>query len=70
MQYFDYFSLVIEPNRDIIVGGGGHAAAAGLAIRREHLNEFKIGESKAPSTPGPTKESKGTPVILNRRLLI
>ena len=37
---------------------------------REHLNEFKIGESKAPSTPSPTKESKGTPVILNRRLLI
>lgn len=32
---------------------------------REHLDEFK-----APSTPGPTKESKGTPVILNRRLLI
>ena len=32
---------------------------------REHLNEFK-----APSTPGPTKESKDTPVILNRRLLI
>ena len=37
---------------------------------QEHLDEFKIGESKAPSTPGPTKESKGTPVILNRRLLI
>ena len=37
---------------------------------REHLNEFKIGEFKAPSTPGPTKESKDTPVILNRRLLI
>ena len=32
---------------------------------REHLDEFK-----APSTPSPTKESKGTPVILNRRLLI
>ncbi len=32
---------------------------------REHLDEFK-----APSTPGPTKESKDTPVILNRRLLI
>ena len=32
---------------------------------QEHLDEFK-----APSTPGPTKESKGTPVILNRRLLI
>ncbi len=32
---------------------------------REHLDEFK-----APSTSGPTKESKGTPVILNRRLLI
>ena len=37
---------------------------------QEHLDEFKIGESKAPSAPGPTKESKGTPVILNRRLLI
>lgn len=38
---------------------------------QEHLDEFKkIGESKAPSTLGPTKESKGTPVILNRRLLI
>ena len=32
---------------------------------REHLDEFKV-----PSTPSPTKESKGTPVILNRRLLI
>lgn len=32
---------------------------------REHLDEFK-----APSTPGPTKESKGTPIILNKRLLI
>ena len=32
---------------------------------REYLDEFKV-----PSTPGPTKESKGTPVILNRRLLI
>lgn len=37
---------------------------------QEHLDEFKIGESKASSAPGPTKESKGTPVILNRRLLI
>lgn len=38
---------------------------------QEHLDEFKkIGESKAPSSPGPTKESKGTPVILNKRLLI
>ena len=32
---------------------------------REHLDEFK-----APSTPGPTKESKGIPIILNKRLLI
>ena len=37
---------------------------------QEHLDEFKVEESKAPSTPGPTKESKGTPVILNKRLLI
>lgn len=37
---------------------------------QEHLDEFKVGKSKAPSTPGPTKESKGTPVISNRRLLI
>lgn len=37
---------------------------------QEHLDEFKVGESKVPSTPGPTKESKGTPVILNKRLLI
>lgn len=44
---FDYFSLVIEPNRDIIVGGGGHAAAAGLAIRREHLGEFNNRVNKA-----------------------
>lgn len=29
-----------------------------------------FGESKAPSTLGPTKESKGTPIILNKRLLI
>lgn len=37
---------------------------------QEYLDEFKVGKSKAPSTPGPTKESKGTPVISNRRLLI
>lgn len=37
---------------------------------QEHLDKFKIGESKVPSTPGPTKESKDTPVILNKRLLI
>ena len=37
---------------------------------QEHLNEFKVEESKAPSASGPTKESKGTPVILNKRLLI
>lgn len=37
---------------------------------QEHPNEFKVEESKAPSTSGPTKESKGTPVILNKRLLI
>lgn len=37
---------------------------------QKHLDEFKVGESKVPSTPGPTKESKGTPVILNKRLLI
>ena len=37
---------------------------------QEHLNEFKVEESKVPSTPGPTKESKDTPVILNKRLLI
>lgn len=37
---------------------------------QEHLDEFKVEESKVPSTPGPTKESKGTPVILNKRLLI
>lgn len=37
---------------------------------QEHLDEFKVEESKAPSSPGPTKESKGTPIILNKRLLI
>lgn len=37
---------------------------------QEHLDEFKIEESKAPSTLGLTRESKSTPVILNRRLLI
>lgn len=37
---------------------------------QEHLDEFKIEESEAPSVPGPTRESKSTPVILNRRLLI
>lgn len=37
---------------------------------QEHLDEFKIRGSKAPSALGPTKESKGTPVILNKRLLI
>lgn len=37
---FNYFEEVIEPNRDIIVGGGGHALAAGLAIKKENLSEF------------------------------
>lgn len=37
---------------------------------QEHLNEFKVEESEALSVPGPTKESKGTPIILNKRLLI
>lgn len=37
---------------------------------QEHLDEFKVKESKVPSTSSPTKESKGTPVILNKRLLI
>lgn len=37
---------------------------------QEHLDEFKVKESKVPSTSNPTKESKGTPVILNKRLLI
>lgn len=37
---------------------------------QEHLDEFKIGKSEALPTPGLTKESKSTPVILNKRLLI
>ena len=37
---------------------------------QEHLDEFKVEESEALPAPGPTKESKGTPVILNKRLLI
>ena len=37
---FNYFEEVIEKNRDIIVGGGGHAAAAGLSVRRENIKEF------------------------------
>ena len=37
---------------------------------QEHLDGFKVEESEALSTPGPTKESKGTPIILNKRLLI
>ena len=37
---------------------------------QEHLNEFKVEESKVPSIPGSTKELKDTPVILNKRLLI
>lgn len=37
---------------------------------QEHLDEFKVEESEALSVPGPTKESKGTPIILNKRLLI
>lgn len=37
---------------------------------QEHLDEFKIGGSKAPSALDPTKESKSTPIILNKRLLI
>ena len=37
---------------------------------QEHLDEFKVEESEALPAPGPTKESKDTPVILNKRLLI
>ena len=37
---------------------------------QEHLDEFKVEESKALPVPGPTKESKGIPIILNKRLLI
>lgn len=37
---FNYFEEVIEKNRDIIVGGGGHAAAAGLAVKKEDIEEF------------------------------
>lgn len=37
---------------------------------QEHLDEFKVEKSEALPAPGPTKESKDIPVILNRRLLI
>ncbi len=37
---------------------------------QEHLDEFKVKESEEIPAPGPTKESKGAPIILNRRLLI
>ena len=37
---------------------------------QEHLDEFKIEESEVLSVLGLTKESKGTPIILNKRLLI
>lgn len=37
----DYFNDILEPNRDVILGGGGHAAAAGLAIKEENFDEFK-----------------------------
>lgn len=37
---------------------------------QKHLDEFKIEESEALPAPGPTKESKDAPVILNKRLLI
>ena len=37
---------------------------------QEHLDKFKVEESEALSTPGPTEESKDTPIILNKRLLI
>lgn len=44
---FNYFEEVIEKNRDIIVGGGGHAAAAGLAVRKENIEEFNNRVNKA-----------------------
>lgn len=37
---------------------------------QEHPNEFKVEESEALPVSGPTKESKSTPIILNKRLLI
>ena len=44
---FNYFEEVIEKNRDIIVGGGGHAAAAGLAVKKENIEEFNNRVNKA-----------------------
>lgn len=44
---FNYFEEVIEKNRDLIVGGGGHAAAAGLAVRKENIEEFTKRVDKA-----------------------
>lgn len=40
IEDFDYFNEVLEQTRDIIVGGGGHAAAAGLSVRKENIEEF------------------------------
>ena len=37
---------------------------------QEHLDEFKVKKSEVLLTPGPTKESKSAPIILNKRLLI
>lgn len=37
---FDYFNDVLEKTRDILEGGGGHAAAAGLSIKEENFEEF------------------------------
>ena len=47
IEGFNYFEEVIEKNRDIIVGGGGHAAAAGLAVRKENIEEFNNRVNKA-----------------------
>ena len=37
---------------------------------QEHLDEFKVEKSEALPVSGPTKESRSTPIILNKRLLI
>lgn len=62
---FNYFEEVIEKNRDIIVGGGGHAAAAGLAVKKENIDEFNRRVNLAVE-----KCLEANPDLLTRKILV
>lgn len=65
IEGFNYFKEVIEENRDIIVKGGGHAQAAGIAVKKEDIEEFSRRVDLAVE-----KHLKKDPELLKRKLYI